>query len=203
MPHEASWRAWLGSVAGLVPIEAASATLCRPQQPHCYTPAPAYLPHISQVRLAAILALQGVHLACDCPGKSCCWTHAQPDGHLRKPWGRAHDGVTNPLLQEPAGLMGQHLFSVYVHPGQRHPGYPPGNLFHGREVPNRVQVRGWRGVAAHCGAVTGGDRSCTACELRGGPEAAVLCWRLFRCAGGSTAWWRRSACCCALRWPTR
>jgi hypothetical protein len=49
-----------------------------------------------------------------------------------------------PLLQEPAGLMGQHLFSVYVHPGQRHPGYPPGTLFHGREVPNRVQV--WAGL---------------------------------------------------------
>ena len=50
------------------------------------------------------------------------------------------DEVHRHVQQEPPGLMGQHLFSVYVHPGPRHPGYPIGNLFHGREVPNRVQV---------------------------------------------------------------
>ena len=36
--------------------------------------------------------------------------------------------------------MGQHLFTVYVHPGPKYAGYPMGNLFHGREVADRVQV---------------------------------------------------------------
>ena len=36
--------------------------------------------------------------------------------------------------------MGQHLFTVYVHPGPKYAGYPLGNLFHGREVADRVQV---------------------------------------------------------------
>lgn len=35
----------------------------------------------------------------------------------------------------------QHLFSLYIHPGPVDPGYGPTSLFHGREVPNRVQAR--------------------------------------------------------------
>ena len=59
MPHEASWRAWLRTAEGLVPVEAASAALCRPQQPHCHTPAPNLLPHIAQVGASAgVLCLQ-------------------------------------------------------------------------------------------------------------------------------------------------
>lgn len=36
--------------------------------------------------------------------------------------------------------MGQFLYSVYVHSGLDYPGYKEGSLFHGREVPGRVQV---------------------------------------------------------------
>ncbi|KAK9822232.1 hypothetical protein WJX81_002852 [Elliptochloris bilobata] len=35
----------------------------------------------------------------------------------------------------------QHLFSLYIHPGPDDSGYGPTSLFHGRVVPNRVQVR--------------------------------------------------------------
>ena len=37
--------------------------------------------------------------------------------------------------------MGQFLYSVYVHSGPDYPGYAETSLFHGREVPDRVQVR--------------------------------------------------------------
>ena len=43
-------------------------------------------------------------------------------------------------LQSPVGPMGQFLYSVYVHSGPDYPGYKEGSLFHGREVPGRVQV---------------------------------------------------------------
>lgn len=36
--------------------------------------------------------------------------------------------------------MGQFLYSMYVHSGPDYPGYKEGSLFHGREVPGRVQV---------------------------------------------------------------
>ena len=49
MPHEASWRAWLSSVEGLVPIDAAQSTLCRRQQLQCYTPSVNSLPHVTKV----------------------------------------------------------------------------------------------------------------------------------------------------------
>ena len=35
----------------------------------------------------------------------------------------------------------QHLFSLYIHPGPDDTGYGPTSLFHGREVPHRVQAR--------------------------------------------------------------
>ena len=35
----------------------------------------------------------------------------------------------------------QLLFTVYNHPHPEFPGFPPGSLFHGREVANRVAVR--------------------------------------------------------------
>ena len=74
MPHEASWRAWLRAAEGLVPIEAASAALCRPQQPHCHTPAPNLLPHIVQVGFQPWMAvhaslLRRVHPAVSCTAR--------------------------------------------------------------------------------------------------------------------------------------
>ena len=43
-------------------------------------------------------------------------------------------------LQSPLGPMGQFLYSVYVHSGPDYRGYKEDSLFHGREVPDRVQV---------------------------------------------------------------
>ena len=62
MPHEASWRAWLSSAEGLVPIEAAQSALCRRQQLQCFTPSVNSLPRVTQV------PRQCMHppLACTC-----------------------------------------------------------------------------------------------------------------------------------------
>ncbi|CAK0758242.1 hypothetical protein CVIRNUC_002605 [Coccomyxa viridis] len=47
----------------------------------------------------------------------------------------------NGVRQSPMGPMGQFLYSVYVHSGPGYRGYKEDSLFHGREVPDRVQVR--------------------------------------------------------------
>ena len=41
-----------------------------------------------------------------------------------------------------AALDGQHLFSVYVHPPPDFEGYPPGTVFHNRQIAERIQVLG-------------------------------------------------------------
>ena len=82
--------------------------------------------------------------------------------------------------------MGQHLFSVYVHPGPRHPGYPPGNLFHGRGVPNRVQAG--PPPAPACGHCNMHGRACMQCLSAAGAvmHCAALHARVPTTCGGGT-----------------
>ena len=79
-------------------------------------------------------------------------------------------------LQSPMGPMGQFLYSVYVHSGPGYRGYKEDSLFHGREVPDRVQVGPappqwhFRCTSLQPAACTGRDPS-SACKESG----QVLC----------------------------
>lgn len=163
MPHEATWRAWLSSVEGLAPIDAAQSALCRRQQLQCFTPSAGALPRVTQVlaRLCTCRLPQAcVHACMHRKRAHACRPSALLVASARAlqvmvrwrtvparrspPICRGHhgnlEGASTLCWQEPAGLMGQHLFTVYVHPGPKYAGYPIGNLFHGREVADRVQV---------------------------------------------------------------
>lgn len=123
MPHEASWAAWLASVQGMIPIDRVSeSSVCGKYRSKCQG---------QEGKRAQLVRLNLVS-----PPIKCI-----PVSHtLQLCYGNMHSYVFLACKQERPGLMGQYLYTVYVHPAPKHQPYPPGSLFHGREVPDRVQV---------------------------------------------------------------
>ncbi|PRW05940.1 beta-1,6-N-acetylglucosaminyltransferase enzyme [Chlorella sorokiniana] len=121
MHHEATWRLWLSSAAGMLPVREAQAAVCTasPQQYSALRQACTAGERPTVAAAAAAAALEGV-----ATGSIGSEGVVGEKAAAAKAW---------PIDQ-------QHLFSVYLHAPPSFKGYPTDSLWHGHLIPRRTQT---------------------------------------------------------------